>query len=183
MNGSPRYAIKTFLLLLFGSALTAEACMAQSFQYPPYGAHRGRMVARDGIGHSVRYRWGNGLTPTGGAVLTSAIDAFAPAVIAVAGRDFDSGADSRDAARGMDPAQLSRLAAAQERANDLLVRTARLVDPTFAAGGAPSTPVLSNGSGGGTPDSTAKPPQIIGGDPWGQVEDNQPPAAAPATDL
>ncbi len=148
-----------------------QVCHAQSFQFPPYGAQRGRMVARDGIGHSVRYRWGNGLTPAGAAVIGDAITAFAPAVVAIAGRDVDTDADtrSRDAARS---ATRDRLAIAQEQANALLVRTARLLEPDFEV--FQPTP---SGSG-----EVSEAPISTGVDPWPSVPDNAGASPTPPTE-
>lgn len=189
MNPSLARLFAVVTLIAASSGWFDQVCQAQSFQFPPYGAQRGRMVARDGIGHSVRYRWGNGLTPTGGAVLSEAITAFAPAVVAFAGRDAEVDADarSRDAARS---ATRDRLAIAQEQANALLIRTARLIEPDFVAsppapaGDAIVPPVPTPPSGGfgtdpwpnvpdnsGTSSSTLVPPP--GADPWDQVSDNR----------
>jgi hypothetical protein len=155
-----RLAVYALLAAVF-SGVYADSCEAQSFQYPPYGAWRGRMVARDGIGHSVRYRWGNGLTATGGAVLGQAIDAFAPVALAFAGR----GEEDDSQARG-DGSTIDRqaLANAQNDANALLARTARLIDPTFQYNATVSqTPTGQGGSGGGI-----APSQVpnYGPNPW-----------------
>ena len=179
------------LVVVFG--LSCCTCDAQTFQYPPYGAQRGRMLSRDGIGHVTRYHWGNGLTPTGGAFLTSAVTELAPAFLAFAGsRDFesdtrsrDSDARSRDIARAERSTTRDRLAIAQEEANDLLLRTARLLDDRFAApnsqapinienavnqskatnfGSDPWPSVPTNSGSGGT--AGVDPSRTFGPDPW-----------------
>lgn len=187
MSQSSKNLFFVSLFLFGGLATWADECRAQTFQYSPYGAQRGRMVARDGIGHSVRYRWGNGLTPTGGAVLTNAIDAFAPALIAVAGgsRDLEAERRSREADRSR-ATMRDRLAIAQEEANALLARTARLVDQEFTIskpppedispspdpdfGSDPWPNVPSNDGSGAS--SAGAPPPNVGNDPWGSVPDN-----------
>ena len=123
------------------SAFPAASASGQDyFRYPPYGSLRGHMVRRDGLFHVERYRWGNGLTPQGATVLTSAIDAFAPIVpVLVSGgvgreangqsRDYES-RDSETRTCTLPDSYIVE----QRRANDLLARTARLVDPNFSAG-------------------------------------------------
>lgn len=170
MSQSRTQRICLLLVLTAGLAALAEHCQAQSFQYPPYGAQRGRMVARSGLGHSVRYRWGNGLTPTGGAVITNAIDAFAPALIAVAGgsREFEFESRAREAearSREADRARAQmrdRLAIAQEEANALLARTARLVDEDFAVTPSPD-PKPGEKPSEGAPDFSGA---EFGTNPW-----------------
>ena len=119
------------------------------FRYPPYGSLRGHMVRRDGLFHVERYRWGNGLTPQGAAVLTSGIEAFAPIVpVLVTGgvgreangqrRDYES-RDSETRTCTLPESYIVE----QRRANDLLVRTARLVDPNFSE--QPSQPGSQSG--------------------------------------
>lgn len=154
------------LLLAISVGSLAEICEAQSFQYPPYGAWRGRMVSREGFGNSVRYRWGNGITPTGGAVLSTAITELAPAVIAFAGRGEES--DTRNAAaRNAREVTIDRqeLAAAQRDANDLLARTARLLDPSFSYKATPPENQPMTPTANGNFD--------YGDDPWPAVEDNK----------
>lgn len=124
----------TCVTLLGSGSLQAQ----DYFRYPPYGAQRGRMVYRDGLFHSERYRWGNGLTPQGAQVLTHAIDVVGPLlpvlVGGATGREADDGTragpdcSSRSAVSSID-----HYAREQARANELLARTAKLVDPNFQA--------------------------------------------------
>ncbi|MEZ6114027.1 MAG: hypothetical protein R3C99_23895 [Pirellulaceae bacterium] len=134
--------VSVLTLLMIGTAfLMASDANAQSFQYPPnYNAWRGRVVARDGHGYHVRYRWGNGLTNNGAAVITSGFETLVPVAMAAVGRDVDNEARSRDAARSTDWALYAEQ---QARANDLLSRTAALVDERFGTN-PPKKPVPSD---------------------------------------
>ena len=147
---------------MFGFA--ADYVSAQSLPYPPYGAHRGRIVARNGFGHSIRYRWGNGLTPQGAAFLTSAVDALAPAVVALAGRESDSEARSRAFERS---AVWQDYTKAQNEANALLARTASLLTNQPVA--------VQTGAEGATeplPDpSLVDPTRYSPQNPWDAVEE------------
>ena len=69
------------LVVLAGSvfAVLSREGLAQ-LAYPPYGALRGRMVDRNGLLNVTRYRWGNGVTPQGAAMITDLGQAFAPPV-------------------------------------------------------------------------------------------------------
>lgn len=113
------------LCVAFASLFAGLELRAQEFQYPPYGAWRGRMVARDGLFHVQRYHWGGGLTPTGGAFLTSAVSDLAPLLVSLAGaRDLDADSRSSETARFDAREDYIR---EQRRANDLLERTASIV--------------------------------------------------------
>ena len=173
----------------------AENAMSQSFQYPPYGAHRGRMVSRNGIGHVTRYRWGNGLTPTGGAVLTHAIDAFAPVLMTVAGNPTDGNRSREEtSARARDrQANWADYVKAQNEANNLLRRTASLLDPSFGVSTTPqdqpqnnNVPALTpqgnnpwtnapggnNQQGGNTQNGTVPTLEPKGDNPWNNADSN-----------
>lgn len=157
----------TFKILALGAfALTFFACcgdvaVAQNtFSYPPYGAVRGRMVSREGLLNSERYRWGGGLTPGGVTFLNHAVDAFAPAVIGLtAGRDVPDSARSRDSegglvmgtSRGRSMAEIwDEYTQAQQEANRLLADTAALAKnvlstpPPKTEGGSDPSPVNSS---------------------------------------
>ncbi len=115
-----------FALFAAGLLVTQDA-FGQTLQYAPYGAWRGRAVARDGLFHVQRYHWGNGITPVGGSVLNTAIPVLAEVGLAALGRGEDA---SRDAAsRG--PAAWAgwpEYKKSQDEANALLQRTAALLN-------------------------------------------------------
>lgn len=166
--------VSVLTLLMIGTAfLMASDANAQSFQYPPnYNAWRGRVVARDGHGYHVRYRWGNGLTNNGAAVITSGFETLVPVAMAAVGRDVDNEARSRDAARdAARAADFAGLAEQQRQANALLVATARLLDPSFQAPAPaplpPSPPSLGSGLNN------------VGADPWPSLPINDGTVSAP----
>jgi hypothetical protein len=122
--------VSRFLALLavsaIGGAFFPDVSLGQTaFQYPPYGALRGRMVSRDGVFRAQRYRWGNGITPQGAAFLTSAVNAVVPMIPTLITGRTSSSDDYTDA---------------QKEANSLLKRTERL---------------LSRGAGDIAPDADA----------------------------
>ena len=132
--------VKRFLVLvvLVGSVfslLSAES-LAQ-LTYPPYGALRGRMVDRNGPFHVTRYRWGNGVTPQGAAMITDLGQTFAPMIPLLVtggvGRGADDGTGDGQS-RSVGARSLVEFTAPadyveeQRRANNLLERTAALVE-------------------------------------------------------
>lgn len=194
------------VLLSFTPLIATGYLQAQDyFRYPPYGAQRGRMVYRDGLFHSERYRWGNGLTPQGAQVLTHAIDVMGPLVPVIVGAA--TGREANEASRSEPDCSASRssrlegmdhYAQEQARANDLLYRTARLADPNFPSSPAASAPAASApaaqlGPGNQTQGGTQLPPagQLIEqlkqqygvtGNPWGGNASAGAPAAPQTSD-
>jgi hypothetical protein len=63
------------------------------FQYPPYGSLRGRMVHRDGLFHSTRYRWGNGLTPYGASVMIAGFQTAGQIIPAIVTGEINTNSD------------------------------------------------------------------------------------------
>jgi len=57
-----RLSLIVFVMAFIGILLTEDAS-AQNLQYAPYGAWRGRAVARDGLFRVQRYHWGMELHP------------------------------------------------------------------------------------------------------------------------
>lgn len=126
------------LVVLAGSVLTllSGECLAQ-LAYPPYGALRGRMVDRNGLLNVTRYRWGNGVTPQGAAMITDLGQAFAPMIPLLVtggvGRGVDDGMNDGQSrsVSARSPVQFTAPAdyvEEQRRANNLLERTAALVN-------------------------------------------------------
>jgi len=136
--------VSRFLVLLavsaIGGAFFPDTGLGQTaFQYPPYGALRGRMVSRDGVYRVQRYRWGGGITPQGAAFLTSAVNAVVPMIPSLIGRgeggDSDADGGTRNL-RDFGTREPNRFTApndyvvAQQEANALLASTAALVGYT-----------------------------------------------------
>jgi hypothetical protein len=127
-----------FYVLAFASV--ASMCQSASAQW------RTKYFRRDGLFHVEKYHTGNGLTPVGGEVLMAGITAFAPIVGTLAGRDAPRDEAQREAPRDMPRALLpEEYIVEQRRANDLLERTANLVNWLPPAGGAPGPQPLQNG--------------------------------------
>lgn len=173
MANHHNHMIKT-ALVLFTFSLLATTCAAQILQYPPYGSWRGRAVARQGLFNVQKYRWGGGITPTGGAVLTTLIPVI-PEIIGATvpfARDDSSTRDSASRDATSRPAfqqtsGWSEYAAEQRRATDLLLKLDRLSGGNLSTSGGANTGV----SGGGTTATFEKltPAQIqqkYGSDPW-----------------
>jgi hypothetical protein len=131
----------------------ATMCQSASAQW------RTHYVRRDGLFHVEKYRTGNGLTPAGAGVLTAGINAFAPIVGSLVGRAAPPDETSRDTPRALLPDDYIE---EQRRANDLLERTARLVNFTVPGGGA-STPLSPVQDG---PGATASSPEFGTQSPW-----------------
>lgn len=125
------------LMIAVGLAVTsgAEVCSGQTLQYPPYGSWRGRAVARQGLFHVQRYRWGSGLTPTGGAFLTSAVESLAPVLPVLVGRD-----EASRSGAGRPLSSRDDYVRELRRANDLLERTQQLLTNNPTEGAEPVDP-------------------------------------------
>lgn len=120
---------------------------------------RTHYVRRDGLFHVEKYKTGNGLTPIGGAVLTTLIGATPDILNAAAGRDLD-----QDQSRGVDESWKASYAEQQKAANDLLERTAALVGykPPVGSQQNIDKPPPPPPGGAGTPTTV----QESGPDPW-----------------
>lgn len=114
--------------LALGASLGGMATPAQAgqpfFYYPAYGAHRGKIVNRDGLlVNRQKVRWGGGITSNGAAVFH---DLFAAAVPIV--QDALGGGKELDP--GMSPEQLDQVrsleANKQARADAMLAQTVAL---------------------------------------------------------
>jgi len=160
-------------------ATIATMCHSASAQW------RTHYVKRDGLFHVEKYHTGNGLTPVGGEVLMTGITAFAPIVGSLVGREAPRDEATRDTPRALLP---DDYIVEQRRANDLLERTAHLVNYPSSGSGVsdqrPPTPGLvpsefgtqspwaprPNNGAGPAPGGTANPPVngANGGDknPW-----------------
>ena len=80
MSAANAKSVLALFVLTVAAFVWPQRRVGGSFSILLYGALRGRMVDRDGLFHVSKYRWGNGLTPEGAAVLTHAIDAAATIV-------------------------------------------------------------------------------------------------------
>lgn len=140
----------TLRRLLVGMALVTVCGVADfaSAQNP----WRTKYFRRDGLFHVEKYHTGNGLTPVGGAVLTTGITQFAPIVGAALGRDTPESAN-RDATTVTLPQDyITELS----RANELLKRTEALVNglpPATTTTPAPAQPTPVSSDDKGTPAS------------------------------
>ena len=113
------------------------------YYYPAYGAHRGKIVNRQGPFVSrQKVRWGGGLTPYGAQVIGDAITAFAPIVGGFIGKEAEVADKSADERAALELCE--SYAAELRRANDLLVRSAMLLghDLSSPPRGAPGGPVV-----------------------------------------
>ncbi len=170
-----RAIIRGLVVVLLLAAMTPlrEARADQPFYYyPAYGAHRGKIVYRDGIFvNRQKVRWGGGLTPYGTQVIGDAITAFAPIVGGFIGKEAEVADKSADDRAALELCE--SYAAELRRANDLLVRSAMLLGHDLSSPAAPGGPVAppvvpvvppvapGNGGAGGVP---ADPTH--GTDPW-----------------
>jgi len=114
-------------------------CQSASAQW------RTHYVRRDGLFHVEKYHTGNGLTPVGGQVLMTGITAFAPIVGTLAGREAPQDEAARDTPRALLPDDYIEQ---QRRANDLLERTAQLVNFVPSGNGGPIPPAPQQGGTG-----------------------------------
>ena len=138
--GVRRFGMALLLATATG-AIAPSVSLSQTLQYPPYGSVRGRAVARDGLFHSQRYHWRNGLTPVGGEVLVHGIDVLGPAAVSFANVAAEAlrpglgrGVADEDNSLRSGTRSVTEFTApkdyvdAQLAANALLVRTAALID-------------------------------------------------------
>jgi hypothetical protein len=130
------------------------------YYYPAYGAHRGKIVYRDGpLVNKQKIRWGNGLTPYGADVLNNAIGAAVQILPAILREDP---AAEEDRARSQ--AEFSRSMADEElrlqQAQQLNARTQSLA-VSFGLSAAPAASVGGNsGSFGDWDNSGAANPNL-----------------------
>lgn len=138
-----RHVTRGFLLALavYGMPIlvAADAWADQPFfYYPAYGSQRGRIVNREGPRvNRQKIRWGNGLTEYGASVLTHGIDIL-PSILPLLVKEADVPAPKDAGPIELPPHYTVEL----KRANDLLIRSARLVGADI------SSPPTNGGSGG-----------------------------------
>src|SRR5262245_65212513 len=89
------------------AALAAVVIGCGTFAPPVQAQWRTRYVHREGLFHVEKYHTGNGITPTGAGVLIAGINAFAPIVGTVVGRETP---EDREAAAQRDAARAQALA-------------------------------------------------------------------------
>jgi len=104
---------------------------------------RGHYVRRDGLFHTERMRWGGGLTANGASVINTALPLFAPIIGGLIGKDEPSREEPSREARSRDANWCADYAVQLQRANDLLERTAKLVN--YPSTGTEEQPVPTNG--------------------------------------
>ena len=155
---------RSFLRLSVLGIVAALGTLAlPEFASAQYGAWRGgtRTMTRDGLFHVTRSHthWGNGITPTGGAVLVHLIDAAPGIIDASLGRGTDrqmSTRGTREPWAGWDAYREE-----QKRATDLLARLANMSPGSIQTGPAP------------TVIPTLDPRTYLQSDPWEGVQVDQ----------
>ncbi|MCU0880071.1 MAG: hypothetical protein MUF06_20055 [Pirellulaceae bacterium] len=162
-------------VLVSGLACPQHASAENPFYYyPAYGAHRGKIVYRDGpFVNRQKIRWGNGLTAYGADVFNNAFGAatqILPLVLK------DDGSSDADKSSGVTVKLPEHYTTELHRANDLLERSARLAGVdlgAIAAGG--------EGSGGAAelPPSRWDERFRNSTDPWEAVVPTPAPTPAP----
>lgn len=166
----------TWPLIVVALSSIAPAASAEDLfiPYPAYGAHRGKIVYRDGpFGSRQKVRWGNGLTAYGAQVLTHGIDAL-PGILPLFLKDESVPAEKAGPVTVELPAHYTT---ELNRANQLLERSARLLGHEIAAPAEPTPLTPSNGheSYRNSPD-----PWNGAGSPGGAAPVPMPPPPAPA---
>lgn len=171
-----RFLVLLAVAAIGGAFFPAVGLGQTAFQYPPYGALRGRMVSRDGAYRVQRYRWGGGITPQGAAFLTSAVQAVVPMIPSLIGRgegrDLDADGGARNL-RDLSTREPNRFTApndyvkAQSDANELLRRTEFLVTgKTVANDHAAARPSLDD-----LLRKLGQDPSNPAGNPWAKAND------------
>jgi hypothetical protein len=146
---APALLIWLLIVLMSPAAVRSARAEQPFFYYPAYGAQRGRIVYRDGPRvNRQKIRWGNGLTEYGAQVLTHGIDIL-PSILPLFLKESDVPAPKDAGPIELPPHYTAEL----KRANDLLIRSARLV-------GADISSPPPNGGSGGTPEPPVPHPPV-----------------------